>query len=57
MKQLLSQRADQIHLAAFLLMIVTPPLMYLAATRDYPGALLALLGVFVGANLLELALP
>lgn len=56
MKQKTHLKPDRMHLAAFALMILLPPLMYLAAERSYTLALPPLLGLFILANLLELAI-
>jgi len=53
----LSSRSYALHLTAFLLMLVSPPLMFLAAQRGLTAWIYPPLALFIFANLLELFIP
>ena len=52
----LQDHAYPTHVTAFLLMLVAPPLMYLAAQHN-PAWIYPPLALFILANLLELLIP
>lgn len=52
--QFIKQRRFQIHILAFLLMILPPVVMYFAAQQGASGAIWALLALVVLGNLLAL---
>lgn len=51
----LSEHKFGVHLAAFLLMILLPVGMYMAAQRDATNWIWALLGLIVAGNFLTIA--
>jgi len=46
-----------LHVTAFLLMLTSPPLMFLAAQRGLTAWIYPPLALFIFANLLELSIP
>jgi len=53
----LSSRRYPLHVTAFLLMLASPPLMFLAAQRGATAWIYPPLALFIIANLLELFIP
>lgn len=53
----LQDRAYPLHVVAFLLMLISPLLMYLAAQQGATTWIYPPLALFILANLLELCIP